>query len=256
MRRLTSIRHAFGFLTIIPIAPVDSIPTARSAAYFPLVGLALGGFLAGLDLIAREILPLSVVCAILLVSLIVVTRAIHIEGFLDCCDGLVGGGDKEDRLRILKDSRVGAFAVVGGVSILLLKWSLLVGAPQNVRLELLILFPCLSRFAMLATMYSFNYVREIGLGTSLKAGLGLKQIALGLATAAGASALFMGIGGVVLLALVLLVSVAIGSWISKLIGGMTGDSYGAVNEIAEVTTLLIAVALVPVITTLFRPPLW
>ena len=60
-------------------------------AYFPLVGLALGGVLAGLDVAARQALPLPVVGALLVVALLVLTRAIHTEGFLDACDGLFGG---------------------------------------------------------------------------------------------------------------------------------------------------------------------
>ena len=81
-------------------------------AWFPLVGLGLGGVLLGLDIAgaggaARPLL----VGAILVAVLLVLTRAIHTEGFLDCCDGLFGGYTREERLRILRDSHVGAFAV-------------------------------------------------------------------------------------------------------------------------------------------------
>ena len=59
-------------------------------AYFPLVGLGLGAMIAGVDLAARQILPLPVVSAVLVATLLVMTRAIHTEGFLDCRDGLCG----------------------------------------------------------------------------------------------------------------------------------------------------------------------
>ena len=256
MRLLTDIRHAFGFLTILPVAPVGKAPTGSASAYFPLVGLALGGMLAGLDVAAREVLPLPVVGAILLATLLVATRAIHVEGFLDSCDGLIGGRDKEHRLKILRDSRVGAFAIVGGVSLLLLKWSLLAYAPSGVRIELLALFPCLSRFGMLTTMVAFRYAREQGLGTSFEIGRSRWQLAVGFVIAAVAAGLLMGVGGLVLLAVSVAAAMALGWWVSRLIGGMTGDTYGAVNEVAEVSVLLLPVALFPVMGSLFGSPLW
>ena len=256
MRPLTNIRHAFGFLTIFPVAPAGKAPTGSASAYFPLVGLALGGLLAGLDVAAREGLPLPVVGAILLAASLIATRAIHVEGFLDSCDGLLGGSDKEHRLKILRDSRVGAFAVVGGVSLLLLKWSLLAYAPSGVRIELLALFPCLSRFGMLATMVAFRYAREQGLGTSFEIGRSRWQLAVGFVIAAVAAGLLMGVGGLVLLAVSVAAAMALGWWVSRLIGGMTGDTYGAVNEVAGVAVLLLAAFLVPAIGGLFEAPLW
>ena len=195
---MTSLRHAFGFLTIFPVGPLKTPPTASSTTYFPLVGLALGGILAGLDLAARQVLPMPVVGALLLVALLITTRAIHIEGFLDSCDGLLGGSNRTQRLRILRDSRVGAFAVVGGVGLLLLKWTLLVNAPIEVRTEMLVLFPCLSRFGMLSTMVAFSYVREQGLGTSFRIGRNWRQLALGFIIAAAAAGVLMGAAGLIL----------------------------------------------------------
>ena len=163
---MTALRHAFAFLTIFPVGPANKPPTASASAFFPMVGLALGGVLAGLDFILRDALPMPVVGAVLLAALLILTRAIHTEGFLDSCDGLLGGRSRNERLRILRDSHVGAFAVIGGVSLLLLKWALLAGGPSEIRTELLALFPCLSRFGMLSTMSAFSYVRDQGLGTT------------------------------------------------------------------------------------------
>ena len=253
---MTSLRHAFGFLTIFPVGPLKTPPTAWSSAYFPVVGLALGGILAGLDLAARQVLPMSVVGALLLVTLLIATRAIHIEGLLDSGDGLLGGRNRTQRLRILRDSRVGAFAVVGGVGLLLLKWTLLVDTPIEVRTEMLVLFPCLSRFGMLSTMVAFSYVREQGLGTSFRIGLNWRQLGLGFIIAAVAAGVLMGAAGLILMTASLAASLALGWWVSRLIGGMTGDTYGAVNEVTEVSVLLLAAALFPVMTNLFRSPLW
>jgi len=254
---LRSLRMAIGFLTILPVAPGGQVVSMAGArAFFPLVGLALGGILAGLDLATRDVLPPLVVGALLVITLILLTRAIHIEGFLDACDSLFGGFTRERRLEILHDSHVGAFAVVGGASLIMLKWSLLVGLAGDERTFLLILFPCLSRFGMLATMAAFPYARDKGMGTAFQAGRGWWQIGIGSITAVVASVLLIGGAGGILLAVALVVSLAFGLWVKRLLGGMTGDTYGAVNEVAEVAVLMTGIILLDVASELFQSPVW
>ena len=132
---------AIGFLTIIPVPWGDRDSMVHAPAWFPLVGLGLGGILAGLDYAAGLALPTLVVGALLLAALLVMTRALHTEGFLDSCDGLLGGFTRERRLEIMRDPHVGAFAVIGCGALLLLKWVLLVSIPGGVRISLLVVFP-------------------------------------------------------------------------------------------------------------------
>lgn len=253
---MTSLRLAIGFLTIFPLAPSGPAQMGPARAWFPLVGLALGGTLAGLDLAAREALPPMVVGALLVVALLVLTRAIHTEGFLDACDGLLGGNSPARRLEILRDSHVGAFAVVGGVGLLLLKWSLLTGIDDDMRLGLLVVFPCLSRFGMVSTMAVFPYVRDQGLGTSFQVGRARWQVVLAFATATVASGLLLGFGGLILVGAAMALSLVMGWWVTRLLGGMTGDTYGAVNEVAEVSVLLLGLILFHVSSALLETPFW
>ena len=181
---LRSLRLAIGFLTVLPVAPRDVTRMGPARAYFPLVGLALGAMLAAIDFAARQALPSPAVGAILVVALLALTRAIHTEGFMDACDGLFGGYSRSERLEILRDSHVGAFAVAGGISLLLLKWTLLTAASDEGRAGLLIVFPCLSRLGMLLTMHAFTYVREEGIGTAFQEGASRWQVVFGLATGA------------------------------------------------------------------------
>ena len=250
---MRSLRLAIGFLTVLPLAPRDSGPMGPTRAYFPLVGLGLGGILAGLDLAARQVLPLPAVGALLVAALLALTRAIHTEGFLDTCDGVLGGRDRASRLEILRDSRVGAFAVIGGASLLLLKWTLVMGIPDSERTSLLLLFPCLSRWGMVATMGVFPYVRAQGLGTAFQAGANWRQIAFALVTAAVAGWLLLGVAGLLLMLFVTVVALGLGWWFRRLLGGMTGDTYGATNEVAEVTVLLLGVSMAP---SLVDAPFW
>ena len=253
---MKDLRLAIAFLTIFPVAPDGDHHMGPARAHFPLVGLALGGVLAGLDSVARHVMPAPVAGALLVTALLVMTRALHTEGLLDACDALFGGFSTARRLEILRDPHVGAFAVVGGICLLLLKWTLLTGMPEGLRPALLLLFPCLSRCGMLTTMVAFPYVRQQGAGTSFQAGARGWQIAFGVATAAAAGVLLQGVAGLILLATTILVSLALGRWITRLLGGMTGDTYGAVNEVAEVIVLLQGTTLFSLYSGSFVSPLW
>ena len=253
---MKSLRLAIGFLTVLPVAPVHVGPMGPARAYFPLVGLGIGALLAGLDVAVNQVLPPPVVGALLVAVLLVLTRAIHTEGFLDACDGLLGGNDREARLAILRDSHVGAFAVVGGASLLLLKWTLVVGIPAGERTALLVLFPCLSRFAMVITMGVFPYIRAQGLGTAFQVGSSWRQLAFAFVTAAVAGGLLLGIAGLLLLVCATGLALGLGWWFRRMLGGMTGDAYGATNEVAEVTVLLLGVILIRTAPTLVDAPFW
>ncbi len=253
---MDGLRHAFGFLTILPVTSAGETPTSTARAWFPLVGLALGAALVGLDAAARVGLPQIVVGALLLSALLILTRALHTEGFLDCCDGLFGAYTAEDRLRILRDTHVGAFAVIGGAALIATKWSLLAGTPEEARIGLLLVFPCLSRFGMLLAMAAFPYARAQGVGSSLQRDGRWWHLAMGLITTALASALFLGPGGLVLLAAGSVAALGLGRWIAGKLGGLTGDAYGAVNELGEVLALILGVALAPALPDLFDAPFW
>ena len=254
--KLQSLRLAIGFLTILPVSPSGVAPMGPARSYFPLVGLALGGVLAGLDIALGQVLPPMVVGALLLIAMLVLTRALHTEGFLYLCDLLLGGYRPEERLRILRDTHVGAFAVVGGTSLLLLKWTLLVGVPDAGRIGLLALFPCLSRLGMVSAMAAFKYARKQGAGSSLQVGRSWWQVGFAMATALAAGGLLGGIAGLILLGTAIGVSLGLGRWFSGLLGGMTGDAYGAVNEVTEVSVLVVGIVLLRELTGLFQAPFW
>ena len=118
--------------------------------------------------VAVSAFPVILWPILLVVLLVVLTRALHLDGFMDTCDALLGGFDRERRLAILRDPHVGAFAVIGVVCLLLIKVSALLGLPivGADRLPILLLFPCLSRWAMLLTMELYPYARVSGLGSA------------------------------------------------------------------------------------------
>ena len=266
---MNGLRSAIGFLTILPLAPRDA-PSSMSSArgWFPVVGLLLGVILVcvefltmimfGADVPGRSagwmtynaisIFPITLWSILLIVVLVAMTRALHLDGFMDSCDALLGGFDRERRLAILRDPHVGAFAVIGVVCLLLIKVYALLGlSPVGIeRMPILLLFPCLSRWAMLLTMELFPYARSNGLGTPfLENGRSSVrwQLILGFMFTLVVSVALAGIGGIVLLAAACIVAWGVGKWATKLLGGVTGDIYGAVNEITEVVVIILAVML-------------
>ena len=262
---MNGLRSALGFLTILPVAPIDAGGLASARGWFPVAGLLIGLVLAGLDLLMHWGYPLftddfrqfpPVLSAIILVvALAAMTRALHLDGFMDCCDALLGGFDRERRLAILRDSHVGAFAVVGVVCLLLLKVAAIMSLPPAGRFWLLFLFPCLSRWGMLLVLEFFRYARPQGIGVPFQPSGGRWQLLAGLAVAIVATVMLAGPGGLALLAVATVGSLALATWASRLLGGVTGDVYGAVNEVGEAAVLVLAAILAFALSGSFLEPI-
>ncbi len=243
MSFLTAVR----FLTILPVGKryPSGQELAHSQGFFPLVGLLLGLVLAGVDAGLGLIWPGPLTSAFLIVILLVLTGAMHMEGFLDTCDGLPGGRDRERRLQIMRDRHVGAFAVAGGIGLMLLKWAALFCLPRSARFPVLVLFPVLSRWSMVLVLSAFPYAREEGLGSAFHRDATWTRAGIAAGITVVASVLLAGIGGGLLFVIVSLVAWLVGMGISRLLGGLTGDTYGAIDEISEVVALAAGVALAP-----------
>lgn len=278
---MNGLRSAIAFLTILPVAPrADPTAMASARGWFPLVGLLLGAALLSIELLftpislllplsdtalyARPAFPPLLSAALIVIALAILTRGLHLDGLMDSADALLGGFTRERRLAILRDPNVGAFAVIALVSVILLKIILIAEMPPLGKLSALLLFPCLSRWAMLLTMELFPYVREQGLGSAFVQSRGRWQLALGFAIALFASLTLGGIYGITLLAAASALAWGIGAWAARLLGGATGDIYGAVNELTETALLFLMLAALafgdpfalqpPLLWALWQPP--
>ena len=251
---------ALSFLTICPSrrpADVTAQVISSSRSWFPVVGLLLGIVVVGLEWALSFVFPIYLTAATLVAFMLVVTRALHLDGLMDTFDGLFGGGTPERRREIMRDSHVGAFGVAGGVAVLLLKYGALVSllsldAPGKE--WTLLLFPVFSRYCMVLQLMTFNYIRTPGLGTPFRSGDGRVPSAIGAAFSVVAGLLLGGLGGILALAGVCLLALLLGRAVTAMIGGMTGDTYGATNEIAEVVVIVAGVVLLPY--GLLGPDIW
>lgn len=230
---------AIQFLTVAPPIvqrPFEPPELGRAVGYFPLVGVLLGALLVGLERVVASLFPPGVTAALLLASWVALTGALHLDGFLDSCDGLLGGHTPESRMRILQDERVGAFGLAGGVSLLLLKYSALAAIPRLT--TPLLLAPALGRWGIVLAQVYFPYGRPGGLGQAMKDHAGWTQAALATAIALATAWLFGGWVGLAAVPLVGAVSWAVSAFALGRIPGLTGDIYGAICEIAEAVVLL------------------
>ena len=236
------------FLTIIPASRnLDRDPKdiSNSRAFYPAVGLLMGLLLVGVEEGSSRIFPEPLTAAFLVAAMVIVTRALHLDGLMDVCDGVFGGFTRERRLEIMRDSRVGAFGVAGGVTVLLLKYgalTALLGLPGPGKEWALLLFPALSRWTMVVLLGAFPYVRSQGLGSPFHgSGIKLATTMAGL-TALAASFLLGGFAGLGLFFGVVALAWFMGWAMAKALGGLTGDTYGATNEVIETTVIIAATA--------------
>ncbi|MHB1654056.1 MAG: adenosylcobinamide-GDP ribazoletransferase [Desulfitobacteriaceae bacterium] len=231
---------ALTFFTRLPLpAPRDVTAEEfkQSQHYYPLVGLLIGLLLWAIGYCASLYYPSLVVGALLLVTEIWLTGGIHLDGFMDSMDGLLSARTPERMLEIMKDSRVGAHASISLVALLLLKFSLFASLRPSA-MSVLVIIPMFSRWAFLIGIIGFPYARAEGLGKGfheasrwlvfLLEGVGIVAFSIGLLGYVG----LIGAGAALLFA-------ALFSWrISRLLGGLTGDIYGATIELTEVVSLL------------------
>lgn len=215
----------------------------RSLVFFPLVGLFIGLLLAAIYWALSFILPLPVVIGLVIAALAVITGALHLDGFIDSMDGLFIGGSPEKRLEVMKDSRAGSFGVVGAFLLLLLKFLSLENLPESSRLFSLILMPVLSRWCVLWPLSLFPYARPQGLGKAFKFQATWSRVIIATLLAAAISIAIFKLQGIIIMAGLWIIIMLAALFINRRLSGLTGDSYGAIIELGDLSVLLLILIL-------------
>jgi adenosylcobinamide-GDP ribazoletransferase len=233
---ISALRGAVSFLTVLPAG--GPLPAPRlGRAYFPLVGLGVGGASGLVFLAASQAAPraLAAVAALALGALL--TGGLHLDGLMDSADGLFGPGGRERRLEVMRDPRLGSFGLIAGVLVILGDFACLSSLSPRSGLFALLLSGGLSRLAMLIVLVALPYVRTAGLGVSARGPAAAFDVGLG-AVCVLIPAFFVGsrsIGAAVGAALGAL-AVALLAW--RRLGGATGDIYGATVEVSQLGVLV------------------
>jgi adenosylcobinamide-GDP ribazoletransferase len=235
--------NALRFLSIIPVPwdeEIDVEKLGKASAWFPLVGAVLGGLLLFVHGVAGIFFQPAVCSAVVVVVWIILTRGFHLDGLADTFDGLGGGATKETRLAIMKDSRLGTFGVLAILCVLLLKFAVLDELKWQFFSKTLILAPILGRWVMLIGIRFFPSARPGGMGDIFSRSCTNREVIIGTVSAIALAVLLSGFYGLIFMVLSGCVAYFMACLLSRALGGLTGDSYGALCEIGELTTLLTA----------------
>ena len=242
---------AVRFLSVLPVPGRTQLFEKGEAAprlvvggaYFPLVGLLLACLLWLLVLLLTPFVPQLALAALLVVGLVILTGGLHLDGLMDTCDGLLGGSTRERKLEIMRDSRVGSFGVLGAACILLLKFALFASVSVHaLPLALLLALPS-ARWAMLLALRVFPSARPTGLGAAFHHAVTTEGVLLAGIIAVAIVLVAGQLIGLIVWVTVTMAALVLGFWITRSIGGLTGDSYGAIAELVEVVALLVVVLL-------------
>jgi adenosylcobinamide-GDP ribazoletransferase len=245
---------AMQFLTRLPTPAIKEFESgwlSRSARYFPLVGVLVGLVNVGIWRLSVHWLPAGVSVGIMLAGSLLVTGALHEDGFADACDGLGGGTTPERALAIMKDSRIGAYGAMGIFLMLGLKWAALTAlAPVSFAL-IVIGAHMFSRFCCLGLIWRLPYARRDGdakakpFADNLSARewimsgviglLGFGPVAYACAELSGA---FDWQALAAAFAVASMAALAAAVYFQRRLGGYTGDCLGAVQQVTELAFLL------------------
>ncbi|MEQ8174719.1 MAG: adenosylcobinamide-GDP ribazoletransferase [Syntrophomonadaceae bacterium] len=240
---MNALRLAISFLTIFPVYQkvADEKKMAASLYCYPLVGFLLGSLLA-LTSYAGMRLSLARAGDVLIVVLwIILTGGLHLDGLMDSADGLFSGRNRERKLEIMKDSRVGSMAVITVAALLMLKISFLGLLPYPFKYWVLLLAPAVGRSMMLLPIAYYPYARQKpGLGRAFgnqasRAAFPIALLFLSIAACLGSSRFLLLVGA----AITVFISLGAAYLISRSLGGHTGDTYGALCEFSEAVFLII-----------------
>lgn len=236
---------AFRFLTIIPLP--GQLGTAEdelagATPFFPLIGLLIGLLAVPVMWFMQMVFPPVVVAVLATTLLLVMSGGLHLDGLADTADGFFSSRPREEMLVIMRDSASGAMGVIALIMVLLLKITCLSSLSGQL-LKVIVLMPVAGRFAIVLMMALLPYARSQGGLASLFYSRRSRIVAclafvFFLVVCWGVAA---GTGLVVAIVVVLLV-LLFSLYCQKKIGGATGDTLGAVCELAETGVTLVFTA--------------
>lgn len=256
MTLLTPIRQswldlltAVQFLTRVrvPFAPYEPDSLARAVKFFPIAGLLIGsGSLLVYWLLAPH-LPLTVVALLVVVYLVVITGCLHEDGLADSVDGFGGGWEREKVLSILRDSRIGTYGASALALSLLARVLLIASLPRTQVAPYLLVAPVLSRWTTLPLSFFLAPARQHNEGQADGQGARIARLTtrgsliLGSLFTAVIVFALLRIRGVVPFLVSAAIALSTALYYKHRIGGVTGDCFGATNQLTEIAVYLCGV---------------
>lgn len=267
----------------------------KSVATFPYIGLIIGIFLTIIYFIFSQFLAPVPLMLFIVISEFLFTGGLHADGLMDTSDGLFSGREREKKLEIMKDSRIGSFGVVAFVFVTLLKWQLLTAIPIPEFIPIiLIMMPLMSRYTLILSIRSYPYARKSGMGQAF-AEYAPKHVitwstisilcmpliiciilAFLYALALGVTSIFsipfipfnmamfglaytcIGLMEINIFSMIIsyIINRILNHYIVKQLGGTTGDTYGFVVELTEVLLILVYIITLTFLSTFLKGPIF
>lgn len=244
-RLLAGLPLALEFLTPLRLRPVqqhEDRAFADAVAWYPAIGLLIGLGLLALDRGLSELLPAAPTAALLVAALALVSGGLHLDGVADTADGMAVQGDRMRRLEVMRDGTTGPAGVMALVLVLLAGWSALVSLEDPVRSGALVLGPALGRWAVIPVAALFPPARSGGLGQTIHQGIWPLVAPSGTAIAGVAAVAMFGPGGLIVLLTAGAAALVVAASAARLLRGVTGDTFGASIEVAQVAAWLAVIA--------------
>jgi adenosylcobinamide-GDP ribazoletransferase len=258
LAHIEAVIAAFQFLTRLPLpnqlpSSVSILP--RSVVYYPFVGLVIGLIVSCTGYLLLNVIPVPIIAVLLTILWVALTGGLHMDGLMDTADGLLSHRSKERMLEIMRDSRVGAMGVLAGVFSILLKIVLIYALLDQALAYLilgLVIATIWSRTFTVVAIVRYPYAREgQGLGQLVqsakhKHAVGATLLAcmltlsLLLITDFASWPLAL-IYTLLVLSIALIIGIVIAARISRQLGGLTGDVYGALIEVTEIGWMLLLI---------------
>jgi adenosylcobinamide-GDP ribazoletransferase len=243
MRTLREFAAAVQFMTRIPVPAFEYEPglVLGGAKFYPLVGalVALGAI--GIERGLRLHLPAAVTALAVLTYLVIVTGGFHEDGMADTADALGGGWTRPRMLEIMHDSRIGSFGTLAICLSLLARWILLSNLPVARFPVYMLTAHVLCRWSSLPLGTFVGSARSDGLGASLAHKISLTSTAIGSVFAFGIAGFALRMDALIPIVVVSLITLLCALYFRSQIGGITGDCFGATNQLAEIAVYVCGV---------------
>lgn len=237
---------AVQFLTRLPVPnrlATSEEELGRAAAFFPLVGVIVGGSAAGVYLLALRLVPVSVAILLAIGFAAFITSGFHEDGLADTFDGLGGGWTKDRALEIMRDSRIGTYGALALIFLILGKYTILTELGREQAWRWLIVAHAAARWTVLPLCLWLPYARPEGQGKLVARQIPLSALLVGSVLLLLTLLLFPWRTALIALAVTIVVTFFSGLYFKRRLGGITGDCLGAANQITELLLYLTALVL-------------
>lgn len=230
---------ALSFLTIFPVGKVRLDHSPRSPLFFPIVGLLIGLLCFGIDRIAGHFLFPELRALLVVFFLAFISGGLHLDGLADSADGLLSHRDRDKMLSIMHDPRIGTMGVLALFFCLTFKWVALIALKTPESVIWIIAAPGIARTALVAGLVAYPHAREQGGTHSIFYQKGRWSLLALVWVPMFIPFYQQWVWGLWAVALFISVFFIFNRYVMMKLGGITGDTLGALCEITETCVLLL-----------------